>query len=646
MSTSPHQVLLVGEPTARLELDLMPYGLVCHHVDDATAAVAELKARSWQMVVASAALPDMNGPAFIEGLLRHFDPSTVVLIGDVDAATAQTLSSSPRVRLFASNVDGVLVADHLFKRATNASAPPEQAPQPPSPMMMPGSLAHLFDAPPRTSNGPLPQVTPQGAFSMPPPTISIGAWPATTQPSIPPSAARPNTTTPFFAAFGGQVAAAPQATQPPSMPTATAAEPDRALQAHLESLANELARSTAEANALRQRLLAADQQSAEGGQRLIDGEAARMHLEDDVRRLRAEVAMVREAAAVDVAEIETLNDNSAEIDDLRMNTHTLTVERDGAVGQLEMVRAERERLDAMLAQLRQGEQHRGFEFEAVRRQLLEAHADVEQHRSAAEIAERALTDLDAQLRVTTDELSSARAELSLTQERALVVDNDRQQQLAELEQLRAAKADVEAAWANEQQRVATLEAELAELEATQLDGSTQMRERIAELEAIAAAVDEVQERLNEAERSAVLEEARADRAINDASQMRTLVEQLTHEQARVVGEIEQLRPIAAEVDRTRATLVDMRRQLEAALGTDDQDGSASEAINETVRGRTRELMELARAIEPFTWGLQQATGFFTEASVDGATRHIQAMTLLQKTLERLKNELDRLHGAY
>ena len=613
----------------------MPYGLVCHHVDNASAAVAELKARSWPIVVVSSALPDMNGPAFIDGLLRHFDPSTVVLMGDVDPTTAQTLSASPRVRLFAANVDGVLVADHLFKRATGNTAPPE--PPPPPPMMAPGSLAHLFDAPPRTSSVPPQQATPQSAFSMPPPTNSLGAWPATTQPtsSTPPSAARPNTTMPFFAAFGGQASGGVPSTPPGSMPGASTSTPDRAMQARIDGLTSELAQSHAEIVGLRARLQVAEQQVAEGAQRLMESDNARMHFEDQAHTLRAEVAMAREAAAVDVAEIETLNDTGAELDELRMMSHALTVERDGAVGQLEMVRAERDRLDVTIAQLRQAEQERAFDLDTARRQLLEAHADVEQYRSAAEMAERAMTDLDAQLRTTTDELTSARAELSLAQERAIVADS-----------ARAEKADVEAAWAVEQQRVAALELTLAEIEAAHVDSTTQLRDRIAELEAIAAAVEEVQERLNEAERSAALEEARAERAIADASAMRTMIESLTHEQARVVGEIEQLRPIAAEVDRTRATLVDMQRQLEAALGTDDHDGSAGEAIDETVRARTRELMELARAIEPFTWGLQQATGFFTEAGVDGATRHIQAMTLLQKTLERLKNELDKLHGAY
>jgi hypothetical protein len=125
--------------------------------------------------------------------------------------------------------------------------------------------------------------------------------------------------------------------------------------------------------------------------------------------------------------------------------------------------------------------------------------------------------------------------------------------------------------------------------------------------------------------------------------MRQLLEASAHEQARVVAEIEHLRPIAAEVERARAAMVDMQRQLEAALGTDDSDGDTSVAIQEAARARTREVLELARAIEPFSWGLDQAASFFGDVNVEGAQRHVQSLRLLQKTLEKLKLELDRVH---
>ena len=111
----------------------MPYGFSCHHVDTAGDAVTELKARVWPVVVVSAVLPDMNGPAFIDGLLRHFDPSTVVLLGEVEAHIAQLLSQSPKVRVFADAVAGVLVADHVFKHVSGgstSSSPPTPAAPP------------------------------------------------------------------------------------------------------------------------------------------------------------------------------------------------------------------------------------------------------------------------------------------------------------------------------------------------------------------------------------------------------------------------------------------------------------------------------------------------------------------------------------
>ena len=135
-------------------------------------------------------------------------------------------------------------------------------------------------------------------------------------------------------------------------------------------------------------------------------------------------------------------------------------------------------------------------------------------------------------------------------------------------------------------------------------------------------MDAAEAALREAKEYAALEKARADRAVGDASGMRTFIEQQTHEQARVVGELETLRLKAAGEQRAP---------------------ESQEAIDEAVRTRTRELFELAQAIEPFTWGLTQATTFFKDQEVDGSTRHLQAMNLLQKTLERLKNELDRFH---
>ncbi len=652
----------------------MPYGFSCHHVDTAGDAVTELKARAWPVVVVSAVLPDMNGPAFIDGLLRHFDPSTVVLLGEVEAHIAQLLSQSPKVRVFADAVAGVLVADHVFKHVSGGST----SSSPPTPAAPP-TLAHLFDAPSRSNTPPAAatQGTPAQAFAMPPPTNTVGHWPSGA--ALPQAPTRPNTTMPFFAAFGTQPATRTPTPSPPlsspsmlsssmSSPSMSSSSPmmngaaDRALHGQIESLANELARSQADVVTLRARLQAAEQGRTEAAQKTIEHEGQRQRLDGELQLARSELLALKAAAQTDVAEIEAISDadHGAALEELRLLTHALTVERDTAIGQLEL---ERHRFEQALQQSGQAARDRGLELDNSRRQLLEAHADVEQYRSAAEIAEQALTALEHQANAAADEVGSLRVELELLRERAIAHEAEREQLVAELaaaahnagttaalqaelELLGLEKADVAAAWSAAQQRVAALELQLAQSEAGHLDVTLRSGERIAELEAVAAAVDELNERLNEAEHALTVATARADRAIADASNLRTFIEAQAHEQARVVGELEHLRPLAAEVDRARATLVDMQRQLEAALGTDDNDGSTTDAIDESVRARTRELLELARAIEPFTWGLQQATSFFSEANVDGATRHLQAMTLLQKTLERLKNELDRLHGSF
>jgi chromosome segregation ATPase len=506
-----------------------------------------------------------------------------------------------------------------------------------------------------------------GHTMSPPSAPQQASPPASWPPAVAAGPTRPNTTLPFFAALGAQPqqvappgsmpgmssslpptqqvapAAPPAFSAPPPPGFAPAANPQTL--ARLEGLANELAHSTAEIATLRSRLQQAEHSAGDLGQRLVDGESVRMRLDDEVRALRQALQQAHVAAASEVAEIEALDDTSGELEELRQQVQQLA-------GQLALMTTERYRLEVDLSSVRLGDQERALELESAQRQLLEAHADVEQYRSAAEIAERALADVDGQLRLVTDEAAGLRAELSLVRERALAIDGERQQVLselqkahnslgetagvrAELEQILGEKVDVERAWAAEQQHVATLEGQLAEIEAHHADTVGQLRTQVAALEGVAATVAALQVRLNAAERHAALEAARADRAVDDGAALRQMTEQLTHEQARIVGEMEQC---------TRASLVDMQRQLEAALGTDERDGSTTEAIDESVRARTRELLELARAIEPFTWGLQQATTFFADASVDGATRHLQAMTLLHKTLERLKSELDRLHA--
>jgi len=726
------QVLLVGADTARLEVDLAPYGLSCHVVNDAQVAVDTLKQglaalQPWTTVVVGQHLPDMTGPAFVDGLVRHFDPANVVLLADVEPQIAQLLSGMPKVSLFPSSTDGVVVADHLFKRLGGAPLSLSTSPAPSGPSSSsspPASLASLFDAPRTGMTVPLQQQTPAQAFAMPAPGPSSWAPPS---PSQPPSAAswgapsssqppRP-TTMPFFQALS---ASAPTAmpvvsSMPSSMPSMPpmSSGPDRATLARMEAMAAEIASVNAELVTTRARLQAAEQRVAETAHQVFEREAESTGLRADVRELQTELDMVRQAVASDVAEISALADDGVaaqtELENLRTELQGALVERDGAVGQLEMVRAELDQLSATL--------------DGARRELSVAHADIEQQRAVVDslegtvrAAEQSTAELQAALALATEQqlandearrgaelvaaelamtqgqlaelqgalalaeqaretlaseseaaLETVKAQLTIERERVIAAESERQQLLSELEAAHSAlgeaagvraeldivrneKLESETAWAQEQQKVIELEARVGESQAAHLDSESRLQgelaalqQKIAELEAVAAVVVEVQGQLKEAERHAALEEARADRAVADATGMRQYIEAQTHEQARIVGEIEQLRPIASEVERARAAMVDMQRQLEAGLGTDELDGSTEGAIEEGARARTRELLELARAIEPFAWGLDQAAAFFAEANVDGATRHIQAMRLLQKTLERLKNELDRLH---
>ena len=733
-----NQVLLVGVATARLELDLLPYGMSCHTVNDAKGAVDELKSalsrhQPWSSVVVSAFLPDMTGPAFVDGLMRHFDPDTVVLVADVEPHIAQHLSSSPKVHIFSAATDGVVIADHLFKRIGQKAGPPPPgfssgggmgappAPSVPPPGSAAAGLASLFE-PPRTAAGGTAQQTPQQPFSMPPPTQS--GW-------GPPGSARPQSTMPFFQALQSQPpqtqapstlahAAPPQ--QPQQVPSSPPQPlgPDKATLARIEAMADELAGAQAEIVTLKARLQASETRSKDTTQKLFERDSENAALANDVRSLKTELDMVRQAGVSDVAANEGLQQQldatRIELDATRLELHGAMTDRDGAMGQLELVRAERDNVVNAADQLR--------------RQLSVMKADLEQQRAMGEsleassrASEQGLVELraahallqerDAAIGAAHGQLQGQIQELTQAHQAALAAHTAtmaakeeleqrlvevRQQMNAELEAartaldesgglkaeidvLRQAKRESETAWSHEQQRAAGLEAALAEAQAgltdlgarnaqqaseqaalreseqlalgdlltAQRDGDALraqvglLEQQLANAKGAAALVDELRVQLGEAERYGKLEEARAERAVQDAAAMRRMIEMQTHEQARIVGEIEQLRPIATEVERSRAALVDMQRQLEAALGTDDADGSTEGAIEEGVRARTRELLELARAIEPFSWGLDQAATFFADAQLEGSQRHVQSMRLLQKTLERLKNELDRLH---
>jgi len=657
-----NQVLLVGEEGARLEVDLVPYGLSCVTVGNANDAVARLKVTAFPLVVVTAALPDMSGPAFVEGLLRHFDPATVVLFGDIEPGAAAQLQRSPKVALFPTHSDGAAIADFLFKRVGGSSVPPQAAPTGPQQVMGfpgPGSARGMFGDPrglPRSNTS--PALSSSLAPSMAPsiaPSFAHNPWPA---------GGAAQTQSPFFAELG-QSQAAQQALSSTSAPPSAAA--DRAV---MDQLAAELAQANSELQVLRGRIGPTEAAARDATER-----ASRA--EHEAAQLRTEVDAARRSAINQVADVMALSDEGepieAEMDDLKSRADMAESERDSATSQLNMVRAERDRLTSDLSLAHQQLQERALELDGLRRQLQDGFAELERTRAAGDSTlqllhelesrsaentaavaglQTALADKDAEhQRALEAQAAAVRAEMHASHAadieaqvemrlRPAIAETQAQQARVavlqtELEALRLEKADVEAAWAADQQRAGEADAKIGAAEAARVDIETSLR----------ADLNAALKQLDEESQAARLEAARADRFVKDAAALRQMLEGMTHEQARLVGEIEQLRPLAAAVDKGRATVVDMQRQLEAALGTDEADGDASKAIAEAVKAQTRELRELGRAIEPFSWGLERATAFFQGQNVEGATEHIRALQLLAATLERMKTELNKVHSS-
>jgi DNA repair exonuclease SbcCD ATPase subunit len=206
-----------------------------------------------------------------------------------------------------------------------------------------------------------------------------------------------------------------------------------------------------------------------------------------------------------------------------------------------------------------------------------------------------------------------------------------------------------------------LEAEARQLAPPQANGDVEkLRARVAELEAVISGRVSDMEKLRAAKQSAdalaVAEQDRADGLQAKLTQAEAQVATLRVEmQQRGDGaadaaqwrqkfeesaqELSQLRPKAAELDQALAALAEARSKLEAAQSAP----ATGDAALEAVRTQTRNLLELTRAVEPFLWGLEQATAFFGDANVDGGQRHIHSLRLLHKTLQKLKAEIEKVH---
>lgn len=746
-----NQVLLVGEAVGWLEVDLIPFGMSCHSVPTATVAVEALKhglsqQQPWHSIVVGATLPDMTGPAFVDGLLRHFDPAAVVLVADVEPHIAQHLTSSPKVRIFPGATGGGAIAEHLFRRL--GGAPQAAAPPPPPMMHSGGGLAGLFDTAGGFSPPPPPpaQATPSSfpgassGFGVAPNTASSWGGAAPQAPTA--------TTMPFFAALGQQNGGSLPPTKSSSSQPPTSQPPmnqigqpgqgpgaDRAILHRLEALAEEVARANAEVASLKTRAQTAEARAFDAAQKAFEREAGNAALAAELGEVRTELDLVRHAAR---SEADNDQRRRAELEATQAQLRQLHAEAEP----LRAAAAGLEQAVADLAGLQAAVQERDAALEDARRVVEQVsaqhHVDVTALNAhivglgeAIAAHEQNAAARDGQLSALTEQLTAAQAAHATALEHvgaeltAAVAARDAD--LAELESLRsghaasvaeaealkarlaAAVAEVEAlqgqlaeagastgieldalkasstevweklaaaetALAEAQARATALEAERAKLKSRaeaaaladlQIQALTEARDGLVDRAAAAeshvvelqqqlaaassadadATIEALKASVTAAERYGALEASRAEKAVAEVASARQILEVATHEQTRLLAEMEQVRPLAAEVERARAAMVDMQRQLEAALGTDEADGDTGIAIQEAVRARTREILELARALEPMAWGLDQAAGFFGELTVDGAQRHVQSLRLLQRTIERMKTEVDRLHTA-
>ena len=206
---------------------------------------------------------------------------------------------------------------------------------------------------------------------------------------------------------------------------------------------------------------------------------------------------------------------------------------------------------------------------------------------------------------------------------------------AELAAVLAAKREVESAWRADQVRAELQQKELVEAQAARFDAENSTR----------ADLNEALMQLNNQIETSAAASARASSAALESATLRSNFERLSQEHARLIGQVEKLLPVAAEVERARTSVVQLQQQLEGALGNATIDGSGAKAINEGVRAQTRQIRDLANAIEPFAWGLDRATAFFTDKNVDGAAEHVRALQLLRMTLQRMRTELDRVDSV-
>lgn len=641
-------VLLVGDVAPRLQGELALQGLPCAVAFDQNEAVARMRATSFPFVVVPTVFGDgYSGVTFTQGLLQYFDTQVIVYGNGLEQQDLSALLRTGRVAHFPGDAEGKLVADFLARRTRGNSNPPRAA-----------SPAQPFDL---TPGGPA-AMPPGGGFPPAPttdPTLSpafFGNVATSSVPRPPTMGPSPGVSAPTLSPMlGGGGFGAPVPTPTP--------QPDGGSQRRLEAVVDELVRTQAELQALKGHAAQAEQERA---------------------ALLVEVEAARRSSLAQVAEVMALSDEgdpiSEELEQLRARTANLETEQSAARAEVEMLRAERERLvadalaqSAILAEARaQADaaaaraEAAAAEAQAARAELSQASAEVSSVRGDLERAraEAGLLrgesagkrQLEEELTAAHDELARMRAEqgaLAQQHEEQARVHAEQaalaQQLQAELAQARAERDGLD------QQLKATAEQATQQARASADEGAAQrvesdkLRGDLAAVRTDATTLrldlQEATMRLDEATQELAKVGAERDALRSEAAPLRDWGNQLVVEHARQQEELEKMRVAWGKLEERSRLVDEVQAQLQAMTAERDKlkaQGGGASADVEVVMARARQLAALVGALEPFMWGLTQASHFFTKNPVEGGEQHIKLLQQLQGVLLRLRDEIAML----
>jgi hypothetical protein len=128
--------------------------------------------------------------------------------------------------------------------------------------------------------------------------------------------------------------------------------------------------------------------------------------------------------------------------------------------------------------------------------------------------------------------------------------------------------------------------------------------------------------------------------------LREWATQLVTSQKEQQKELDQARAVAGYSQNAQQAIGEMQKQLEAMQAERDKlatkAASGGDGESEVLLARSRQLADLVRALEPFMWGLTQATTFYTKAGISGGDQHLKLLQQLQGVLLRLRDEIAML----